>query len=205
MGEAVRMVEQSAPVVSVVMAVFNGERYLKEAIESILNQTFSEFIIVNDASTDHSLEIVSSFHDSRIHVISNESNQGLANSLNRAFDAAKGEFIARMDADDISRPYRLEKQVKYLQSHPDVDVCGSWVKTFGHKEMLWAYPSEHEEIRCMMLFNCPVAHPTVMIRNNGPKSANIRYEIDRRRVEDYELWYRLSKSHRIENISFNTA
>lgn len=197
------MFDKSIPLVSVVMAVFNAEDYLEEAIKSILNQTFTdfEFIIINDASTDHSLEIINSFHDRRISVLSNESNQGLANSLNRGFDAAKGEFIARMDADDISRPYRLTKQVEFMRSHPDVDICGSWAKTFGFSEMLLRCPTGHEEIRCTMLFSNPMAHPTVIIRNKRPNADGIRYEKDRRRVEDYELWSRLSKSHKFENIS----
>jgi len=118
------------PTVSVLMPVFNGEQFLRPAMNSILNQTFTdfEFIIVDDGSTDHSREILNSYTDSRVRLICNESNIGLTDSLNRGLEAASGNYIARMDQDDISLPERLAKQVAFMDSHPEVGVCGTWAK-----------------------------------------------------------------------------
>ncbi len=117
------------PKVSVIMSVYNGDKYLREAIESILNQTFTdfEFIIVNDGSTDNSLEIIESYDDERIKTINNKKNIGLTKSLNKALKFAKGKYIARQDADDVSLPNRFEKQVEYLDSHPEVALVGTSV------------------------------------------------------------------------------
>lgn len=119
------------PRVSVIMSVFNGEHYLRYAIDSILSQTFKdfEFLIIDDGSTDRSQEIIHSFSDTRIHLICNTENIGLTKSLNNGISLALGEYIARMDADDISHPTRLERQVAYLDSHPDVALVGACADT----------------------------------------------------------------------------
>lgn len=121
--------------VSVVMPVYNSEKYLKESIESILNQSYSdlEFIIINDGSTDNSFKIIKEYAklDKRINVISRE-NKGIVYSLNEAIRLAKGEYIARMDADDISAPKRIEKQISFLKSHRDIDILGTQVKVVGN-------------------------------------------------------------------------
>src|SRR4051812_30773328 len=115
------------PKISVVMPVLNGEKYLREATESILNQTFKdfEFIIINDGSTDRTEEIIQSFADPRIVYIKNEKNVGLSRVFNQGIRAAQGTYIARMDADDISLLHRFEKELEYLENNPKIDIVGS--------------------------------------------------------------------------------
>lgn len=196
------MVEQSTPIVSVVMSIFNSEKWLKEAIDSVLNQTFGdfEFIIVDDGSTDDSLSIVRSYDDRRIKLIINESNLGVSNSVNKALQTVRGEYIARMDGDDICMPRRFERQVEFLRSHNEIDVCGSWFKVFGDSDGVVRCPQYDKEIRCMMLFNNAFAQPSVMFRKSVVPHDGILYEKNRVRVEDYELWYRLSIEHAMANI-----
>jgi glycosyltransferase involved in cell wall biosynthesis len=136
------MNKRSYPKVSVVMSVYNGEKYLCEAIDSILNQTFEnfEFLIVNDGSTDRTLEILQSYRDPRIKVINNERNIGLTASLNKGLKIAKGEYVARMDADDVSFPHRLEQQKAFLDRNPRVAMVGSWAEVIdesGKTQETW--------------------------------------------------------------------
>jgi glycosyltransferase involved in cell wall biosynthesis len=144
------------PRISVVMSVYNGEKYLRQAIESILQQTYTdfEFIIIDDGSTDSSREIIQSYDDKRIRLVINEQNIGLTKSLNKGIRLAKGEFIARMDADDISLPQRFEKQVAYLDSHPEVGVLGTYANIIDHRGKIInniIFPTEHETILWTML------------------------------------------------------
>ena len=127
------------PKVTVLMPVYNCEKYLRESIESILNQTFKdfEFLIINDGSSDKSAEIVESYNDNRINFVQNEKNIGLAASLNRGLDIAKGEYIARMDADDISLPERLEKQVRFMETNPQIGICGQLDKNLWRHKLYW--------------------------------------------------------------------
>ena len=117
----------NAPAVSVVMPVYNGEKYLRESIDSILNQTYTdyEFIIVNDGSNDKTEEIILSYNDNRIRYIKNEKNLQIVKSLNRGIELAKGRYIARMDADDISLPRRFEKQITFMENNLEIGVCGT--------------------------------------------------------------------------------
>src|SRR5690606_37374672 len=118
------------PRVTVLLAVHNGERYIQEAIDSILAQTFGDFelLIVNDGSTDATRDLVLSYSDDRIRLVDNDHNIGLPKSLNRGLRLAKGRYIARLDADDISEPDRLAAQVSFLQANPDVAMVGSWYR-----------------------------------------------------------------------------
>ena len=196
------MLEQNVPVISVVMSVCNSEKWLKEAIDSVLSQTFGdfEFLIVDDGSSDASLSIIRSYADRRIKLIVNESNLGVSNSVNKALKMARGEFIARMDADDICLPHRFERQVEFLRSNREIDVCGSWVKLIGDRHGEWRCPQKDRDIRCEMLFNNAMAQPAIMLRKIVVPPDGVLYEKDRRRVEDYELWSRLSRKHAMENI-----
>lgn len=182
------------PIISVVMSVYNGGQFLAGAIESVLSQTFRdfEFIIVNDGSTDGSPEILEGYaqRDCRIRLISRE-NRGLTASLNEGIACARGIWIARMDADDISLPDRFEKQLAWLQQ-TGADICGGWIKLTGtlfHR--VWRNYSSSDAIRLKLLFGSAFAHPTVMLRTNiamaNPYSEEAHY------VEDYELWARLAK------------
>ena len=153
------------PLVTVLMAVYNGEKYLREAIESILDQTYTnfEFLIINDGSSDRTEEIILSYNDKRIRYIKNEQNLKLIASLNKGLDLAKGEFIARMDADDISLPERLEKQINFLEKHPEIGLLGSWVRTLGltnNRNII--FKQGHNTIRIQLLFNNFFHHPSVV-------------------------------------------
>ena len=125
----------AAPKISVLMSVFNGERYLIKAIDSILNQTFKdfEFIIIDDGSMDSSNAIIRSFDDPRVRLIENEKNIGLTKSLKKGIDLCRGEYIARMDGDDISLPERLKKQVEFMDHNRGVGISGTWKRSIGLK------------------------------------------------------------------------
>ena len=124
-----------SPQISVVMPAYNAEKYITEAIDSILFQTFKdfEFIIINDASTDSTKDIIESYKDPRIKLVNNEQNKGVAKSLNIGISVACGKYIARMDADDIALPERFQKQFDFMEQHPNIDVCGSWAKKTGNE------------------------------------------------------------------------
>ena len=190
--------------ISVIMPVYNGEKYLNQAIDSILNQTYSdfEFIIINDCSTDSTEEIVQSYSDDRIVYLKNEKNSGVAATLNRGLEAARGEYIARMDADDISHPERIEKQVRYMDNNPDVGVCGANAIVFesGEDKYKLVYSEFDEDIRIDMIFNTPFAHPAVIIRNEVLILNNIKYDEQFEKSEDYKMWYdilSISKGHNL--------
>jgi len=188
------------------MAVHNQEQYLEAAANSILNQTFSdfEFIIVNDASTDHSPQILSQLanKDKRIKLLHNKAQQGLTKSLNKALKTVKGEYIARMDADDISLPKRLEKQLAYLEKHPQLVLLGTaayLIDSTGKQIGLKRYPSDHKTLRKTILRYCPYIHSTWMFRRRpilelGGYNPNFLF------AQDYELALRLMGKHQAANL-----
>ncbi len=186
---------QNSPLVSVVMSVFNTEKYLAEAIESILNQTYLhfEFIIIDDGSTDSSLEIIQEYakKDGRIRVIVNSENLGLPRSLNKGIDMAQGVYIARMDPDDISLSDRFEKQINYLNAHPETFVLGGQLKCFGASDYISSNVVEKEILRWQLLLNIPViAHPTAMINKQSLISIG-KYPENSLHAEDRALWNEL--------------
>lgn len=159
------------PAISVVMPVYNGEKFLAEAIESILNQTMLDFelIIVNDKSTDSSVSIAKKYanQDKRIRIIDNKYEKGLSGALNTGLDATEGLYIARADADDILRPHRLKTQFDFLESNKNIDIVGGGYRTFGNateKEIF--HPSSSLEIARKFLTNTYFCHPTVMFRKS---------------------------------------
>tara|TARA_Y100000310_G_scaffold193272_1_gene193235 strand:+ start:507 stop:1595 length:1089 start_codon:yes stop_codon:yes gene_type:complete len=199
-----------SPKVTVLMSVYNGEPFLRESLESILNQSFSnfEFLIIDDASTDSSREIIDSYFDSRIRLIENSDNIGLARSLNKGIELSSGEYIARMDADDISLPQRLEEQVDFMNRNVDVGVCGTMVQLIdsngkvlhlGYDEkIMW----KDEDMKAQLLFKPCFLHPTVMYRSEILKSNGIIYgEMNGRYSQDYHLWYELSSICAFANIT----
>ena len=185
------------PKISVLMSVYNHEAWLKKSIESIIYQTFSDFelIIINDGSTDGSLNIIKSYNDCRIKLISNEKKLGLPKSLNRGLKICKSKIIARMDADDISMKNRLEKQFKYLKKNKDVDVLGGQVLYIDKKgkkmDFSHEYPISNHIIKWEMLREVPLCHPSVMFRKNVLTSAGL-YSEDYPYAQDYELWKRIA-------------
>lgn len=191
--------------VSVVMPVYNGSLYLREAIDSILSQTHTnlELIIINDGSTDNSEEIICSYDDSRIRYLINEKNSGICVTLNKGLDIAKGKYIARMDCDDISVPERLQMQIEYMEQNPSIGVLGSDIIVFGEgiKERIFTFEHDKNCCKAGLLFNTCVAHPAVMIRTSLLEEYHFRYNDTYRGLEDFELWYRISKHADLVNLS----
>ncbi|MEA4991735.1 hypothetical protein SDC9_28462 [bioreactor metagenome] len=188
--------KSQVPKVSVIMAVYNCAPYLKESIDSIIDQTLSdfEFIIVDDASTDETPQILAEYaaKDPRIRVLCNEQNLKLPASLNIAIGLARASLIARMDGDDWAHPRRLELQYAYLNAHPQIDICGTAIECFGEKSGKVCWPEDHEVLAVYLLFFNAMAHPTVM----GRKEAFMHgYDATYHKAQDYELWSRLAFEH----------
>lgn len=193
-------------ILSVITAVYNGERYLSEAIESILAQICRdfEFLIVDDGSTDKSVKILADAarRDVRIRIITNPGNIGLTRSLNKAFAEARGTLIARMDADDVALPERFERQVAFLQKNPEVGVVGTSYRfinergeTIGEKSIL----TDNESIqRALIRFN-PFLHSSVMIRK-GLLDRIGGYDERYKKAQDYDLWMRLAPLCKFANL-----
>ncbi|MBC7830310.1 MAG: glycosyltransferase [Chitinophagaceae bacterium] len=195
------------PMISVLMPVYNAEKYLALAIESILNQTFSdfEFLIFNDGSSDSSKEIIQSFKDPRIKLFDYSTNVGYVGHLNHGIEVATGKYIARMDADDISLPERFEMQVRFLEKNPEIGLCGAWMCEFNGsdtsgKRIIYKYFADHEEICVKLLRHNSFAHPVVMIRRSILIDNGLKYEVDYMPTEDYRLWVTLKKYTRFHNI-----
>jgi len=189
--------------VTVLMSVYNAEEYLTVAIDSILQQSFAdfEFLIIDDGSTDNSVRLIQSYADPRIRLIRNDRNLGLAASLNMGLRLAKGDYIARMDADDISRPERLAHQVRFLNSHPAVGVCGSWVRLFpGLNNYVWKFHRNLQDIRCRQFYKVGVAHPAVMLRKKFFADNGLLYDPAYPFSQDYELWGRAIRYMEFANI-----
>lgn len=189
--------------VSVLMPVYNTERYLALAIDSIISQTFTdwELIIVNDGSTDKSEEIVLSYTDTRIRYIRNAENKGIIYTRNMMIEMALGTYIAFLDSDDISDASRLEYQVKFLDNHPEYALCGTWgvmIDDNGQQIGKINMPSSDEEIRCSLLFVNTFIQSSIMIR----REVLISHPYDKAYpvAEDYELWCRLSHLYKLKNI-----
>jgi glycosyltransferase involved in cell wall biosynthesis len=190
------MIEQkAAPLISVILPVYNGEQYLAEAMDSLLAQTFSDFELIafDDGSTDRSLKILKRYaeQDRRVRVISRE-NRGLVTTLNESINEARGTWVARMDQDDIALPQRFERQLSWLEK-TDADISGSWVQRFGTSDKRVVRLRETDQaIKMEMLFCSPFAHPAVMIRTSTARK--LRYDIAFEKAEDYDLWERSAEA-----------
>lgn len=200
------MQNRSIPLISVVIPAYNAARHLREAIDSILVQTFSNFelIIINDGSTDEIKEIIQSYDDPRIHYIENEQNSGICTTLNKGLQASRGKYIARMDADDIALPERLATQLAFMEDNPDVGIVGSDIEIFGEDitPSIFYTLHSHEECYAGLLFNSCLAHPAVMIRNSIILEHNLLYKEKYRGLEDFELWWQIAKYSKITNLPF---
>lgn len=189
------------PQVTVIMPVYNGEAYLAEAIKSVLNQTFQDFelLLINDGSTDNSLKIIQNFNDSRLRVVSNESNWGLVRTRNRGLSEAKGQYLAMLDCDDIALPDRLHRQVHFLNQFMDYGVVGSqiiFINEQGKEVGRETYNQKTENIPAILFFNNYLAQSSVMIRKNILNEMRYREEFPP--AEDYDLWVRLSRITKIK-------
>lgn len=188
-------IKNSAPKVTVLLPTYNASRYFRQAIESVLNQTFKDFelLIVDDGSTDDTVEIAKTFGDPRIRIKENPENKGLVRGLNQGLDLARGEYIARMDQDDISLPDRLERQVDFLEKNQGIGICGTWIKIFSKYKFISLdikKPLTSEEISCEMIFGNALLHPTVMMRKKFLDKFKLRYRDNYLWAEDYDLWRR---------------
>lgn len=183
------------PTVSIIMGVYNGEATLPEALDSILNQTYSdwEFIVCDDCSTDRSREILECYaaKDKRIICIRNLQNKGLAASLNRCLEHVHGSYIARMDCDDLSTKTRLEEQVRFLDSHPEYDLVGTFMQAFDEEGLHQIIESKQVPTKYDLPKGAPFSHATIMMRIPAMRKLN-GYRISNHtvRTEDVDLWFR---------------
>lgn len=189
--------------VSILMPVYNAGQYLSEAIDSICSQSFKdwELILINDGSTDNSETIISRYSDNRMYYIKNPVNLGLIKTLNKGIDFCGGEYIARMDADDISFPERLRKQIDFMDAHPDYLMCGTnaaVINSRGGRTGKIRNLPDNDLLQISLLFSPSFVHPSVMIRREV--LLENRYDEAYKHVEDYELWCRIAKHGKVANL-----
>lgn len=191
------------PMISVLMPVYNSEKYLREAIDSIIFQTYTdwELIIINDGATDNSKAIIESYSDSRIRYFENPQNIGLIKTLNKGIDLCRGEYVARMDSDDISMADRFSLQVDFLEKNKDCAMCGTdaFIINGGGEttgEIMNFRTNEYLQIN--LLFSVPFVHPSVMIRTSVLK--DLMFDLNYIHAEDYDLWCRVADNHKVANI-----
>lgn len=198
------MSDSTRPLISVLLPAYNAERFIRPAVDSILAQTFRDFelIILNDGSRDRTSEIIHTYTDDRI-VVVEHANMGLGATLAKGLELAKGKYIARQDADDISLPERLSKQVNYLDQHPEIALLGSWAQIMQENgELVNRYhrhPSSPEVLRFDLVFNNPFVHSSVLFRKAEALEVG-GYAPERHAFEDFDLWSRISRKHGVSNL-----
>lgn len=202
---------EDSPLISVAIGTYNGAKWIERAVKSILSQTYQNFeiIICDDCSTDNTVEIVDNLikTDSRVHLIHNSTNSGLNISLNRCIEVAKGDFIARMDDDDISLPERFERQISFLNDHPEIAFVGT-SKSFFDDDSTWGQSIAKQNPTIKDIYTSHAfAHPTIMIRKEALAAVG-NYSTDKlnRRGQDYDLWCKLYaagyKGANLEDVLF---
>lgn len=200
------MKRAQVPRCTVLLPVYNGEAYLAEAIQSILRQTFQDFelLILDDGSTDGSVALARASDDARIRLEASATNQGMVTTLNRGLAMLQGEYIARMDADDIAAPDRLARQVAFLDEHPEVGMCGGYFRRFSPEHSgrtgLEQPALGHDAIQFQLLFRSGICHSSVMMRREVLQKHGLAYSGAYPCAEDYELWVRLGRVTRLANI-----
>jgi len=192
-----------SPIVTVLIPVYNCQKYLREAIDSILNQTFEDFelLIIDDGSRDASYKIIKSYDDPRIRTIQNKKNHGLVITRNKGVASARGKYIAFLDCDDIAHPERLTEQVSFLEQNPEFGMVGSWIEMIDENSRLTGevmlYTASPEEIPRILLFSNYFAQSAVLIRKNTLPSVPYRsYSV----AEDYDLWVRIAQKTKVWNL-----
>ncbi len=195
------------PTITCIMPAYNAEKYVKEAIESILNQTYNdfEFIIIDDGSKDDTPNIIEEYanKDERIVYLANEENKGISYTRNRGLATAKGKYIAIMDADDVAEYERFEKQIEYMENNEDIGVLGAAARMINedaNESNTIGRPAEDREIKLYALHSSPVINPTAMIRKTIIDENNLRYDEEYNGAEDYEFWQRMSKITKFHNL-----
>jgi hypothetical protein len=193
----------ATPAVTVLMPVYNGARFLAGAMESVLGQTFGDFelLAINDGSSDQTAEILASSRDPRVRIVENGRNLGLIASLNKGLDLARGDYIARMDQDDICHPRRLAVQATFMRNRPEIGVVGAWYRPIGTG---WVravrLPTSHEDICSWLPFHNPIAHPTAFLRRKVFVANRLYYDPSCLHAEDYDLWSRAARVTSLGNI-----
>lgn len=197
------MITQS-PVLSIVMPVYNRENYIRDAVESILNQTFHdfEFIIINDGSEDNTCAIIESYPDERIKLYHNDRNRGIVYSRNHGLQRASGKYVGMFDSDDIALPDKFERQIQFLESHPDTAMVGAWVKWIDDEGKPtgkgWKLTAKPEEIPSLMVFRNYFVQSTVVIRREAIPEGGYSEGFDI--VEDSKMWFDVARKHKVANI-----
>ncbi len=180
------------PKVSVLLPVYNASSYILECVESVLNQTFKDFelILINDGSQDNSLEVISKIADKekKIKLLNNNQNLGLISTLNKGISIASGQYIVRLDADDICLPNRLKKQVDFMDNKRSIGIAGSWIRFFGSQSHTLKLPQHNEFIKARLLFKPPIIHPSVIFRTEIFSKYSLSYNRNNLHAEDYGLW-----------------
>lgn len=188
------------PKITVLIPIYNAEAFLKDAIDSVLWQTFTNFelLALDDSSTDNSREIVLSYKDARIKLV--ECTHNFVNTLNTGLHLAKGKYIALLDHDDIMMPYRLQTQYDFMELHPEIAACGGRAHTFGAYAEQYYIPTEHGKMIEKMLIYSPIINPTGFVRKDILAANNLRYQEEYGFSSDYKLWSEVAKVGRLANI-----
>lgn len=195
---------QTEPLVSVLLPVYNAASYVQEAIESILRQRYRNFelIVVDDGSTDESGRVIQTITDPRIRVF-RQPNQGLSAALNRAIEMAQGVYLARQDADDLSLPRRLDRQVEFLEAHPKVGMVGTWAEVrtdTPRSDNVYTPPTDNRLLKFELLFDNPFVHSSVMVRKHVLVCVGAYTQEASVRAEDYDLWSRIMREFDVSNL-----
>ncbi|MBK8338988.1 MAG: glycosyltransferase family 2 protein [Flavobacteriales bacterium] len=164
--------------VSVLIPVYNKAPFLRECLDSVYGQTFQEFeiVAVDDASTDNSLALLKAEQDPRLRIIELTANEGPAGAANAGIDACKGEYIVRLDADDVAVPERLAHQVAYMDAHPEVGASGGWLQLFGARDRTWKFPLTDDACKAQLLFSVPVSQGASIMRRSVLEAHGLRYD-----------------------------
>jgi len=196
---------------TILMTLYNGAPHLQETLKSVSEQTHKEFIflILDNASTDSSREIIAASGDPRIHLVELPQNIGQVAALHKGISMIETPYVARIDADDIAMPERLEKQVAHLNTHLEVGICGTYAVAFqtdpdapDHppRETQWEYPVDAEDVKVKLLFECALAHPSVMMRMSVLRQYNLNYDPSVKHSYDWDLWQRAAVHTDIVNL-----
>lgn len=190
---------------SILLPVYNAEKTIGETLQSIINQKYKDYeiIIINDGSTDLSERIIYTFQDTRIKYYKNETNKGLIYTLNKGINLCKGQYIIRIDADDIMLPQRIAIQIAFMDKNPEIIASGSSIIKFATKSKsthVYVPPLTPDEIKSKILLGSPIPHPSSIIRKEAFTRYNIQYDYNYLHAEDYKLWYDLSQHGLLANI-----
>lgn len=188
--------------VTVILPVYNGAEFLAETIDSVLNQSFIgfDFLIINDASTDNSEEIILSYKDSRIQYLKNEKNLGPIGTPQKGMDSCQTEYIARIDQDDLWEPTKLKKQIDFMAANSKIGLCGTSIELIGDRTGVRMFPISNEPLKVGFIFGCLMSHPSVVFRKSFLIESGLRYSLEYYLADDYKMWIDCLNHTQIYNI-----